>query len=105
MDAGKRNRRIAILEYQEIKDEEGIYKKNWIEKSKLWAYIKPLSGSELFTAQANEYKVSVKVNIRYNKTITEYLRVKIQDDIYKIAYIEDVDFAHKEMWLNLEKVI
>lgn len=105
MEIGKRNRRITILEYQEFKNNEGVYKKYWGEMCKVWAYIKPLSGSEVYIAQADEHKASVKVNIRYNRLITEDLRVQIQDTIYKIGHIEDVDFAHREMWLTLEKVI
>lgn len=105
MNISKMNKRIKILEYQDFKNAEGVYKKHWGEMCKLWAYIKPLSGSEVYTAQATEHKASVKVNIRYNRFITEDLRVQIQDTVYKIVHIEDVDFAHREMWLTLEKVI
>lgn len=105
METGKRNRRITFLEYQDFKNNEGVYVKDWIETCKLWAYVKPLSGSQVYSAQADEHKVGVKVNVRYNRFITEDLRVQIQDTIYKIGHIEDVDFAHREMWLTLEKVI
>lgn len=105
MEIGKRNRSITILEYQEFKNNEGVYKKYWGEMCKVWAYIKPLNGQQVYSAQADEHKATVKVNIRYNKLITEDLRVQIQGTIYKIGHIEDVDFAHREMWLTLEKVI
>lgn len=105
IDAGKRNRCVTILECSEVKNDEGVYVKTWIEKCKVWAYIKPLSGSEVYTSQATEHKVSMKINIRYNKSINELLRINIQGVLYNIVYIEDVDFSHSEMWLNLEKVI
>lgn len=105
MEIGKRNRRITILEHQEFKNNEGVYDKHWGEMCKVWAYIKPLSGSNVYTAQADEHKATVKVNIRYNSLINESMRVQIGEDVYDIGYIEDVDFAHKEMWITLEKVI
>lgn len=105
METGKRNRRITVLEYQEFKNNEGVYVKHWGEMCKLWAYIKPMSGSQVYSAQANEHKATVKINIRYNRLINEAMRVQIGEELYSIGYIEDVDFAHTEMWLTLEKVI
>lgn len=105
METGKRNRRITILEYQDFKNEEGAYIKHWGEMCKLWACVKPMSGHQIYTAQANEHKATVKVNIRYNRLINESLRVQIGEELYAIGYIEDVDLSHREMWLTLEKVI
>ncbi|MDA3732111.1 phage head closure protein [Niameybacter massiliensis] len=105
METGKRNRRITVLEYQEFKDEEGVYVKHWGEMCRLWAYIKPMSGSQVYLAQAGEHKATVKINIRYNRIINESMRIQIGEELYSIGYIEDVDFAHREMWLTLEKVI
>lgn len=105
MDPGKLNKRIIILEYQDFKDNEGVYVKHWGEMCKVWAYIKPLSGSQVYSAQSDEHRATIKVYIRYNSLIKETMRIKIGEDVYAIGHIEDVDFAHKEMWLTLEKVI
>lgn len=105
MDPGKRNRRIVVLTYSETKDEEGTYKKIWSELFKIWAHVKPFTGKEVYTAQTNEYKATMKINIRYNSHIKEGMRVLIEGSYYSIVYIEDVNNSHKEMWLTLEKVI
>ena len=105
MNISKMNKRIILKGFKEVKNKEGVYIKQWTHIGSVWAFVKPMSGSQVFIAQATEHKNIMKINIRYNKIINENMRVEIDGIDYNITYIEDVDFAHQEMWLTLEKVI
>lgn len=105
MNPGKLNRRITFKQFQEIKNEEGVYVKEWVDFKTVWAFIKPLTGSQVYTQQATENKATVKANMRYFKDVNENMRVQIDDVLYDIDYIEDVDYKHIELWVTLKKVI
>lgn len=105
MNISKMNKRITLKVYTEEKSNEGVWTKLWVDIGSVWAYIKPMSGTQVFATYATEYKNTIKVNIRYNKQVKEGMRVCIDNVDYNITYVEDVDYAHVEMWLTLEKVI
>lgn len=105
MRSSKLNKRITIQMYTDVKKEEGVYKKKWTTFATPLAYIKPISGSQVYAENAKENKATVKVNIRYLKGLVENMRILIDNVPYKIDYIEDVDYMHIEQWITLKKVI
>lgn len=105
MDIGRLNRRIDILKYDVTRDEYGGETKEWVNAKSLWAYIKPVSGTEFFKAEQVEAQNITTIIIRYRTDITVLNRVKYLDKTYEIIGISDNDTNHKMLTLNCKEIV
>ena len=105
MDIGRINRRIDILEYVVTRDEYGGEDGNWVKIRTLWAYVKPVSGTEYFKAQQPTAETTTTITIRYNPKISVLNRVRYQNKTYEIIGVSDKDTDHRETILNCKEIV
>lgn len=90
IDAGKLRHRIAIQEYQFIKQDPstGEETRDWASIHECWAAIEPVSAREFVAAQAAQSKVTARITIRYVDGIDASMRIvhakRGKDVIYNI---------------------
>ena len=75
--AGQLRHRVTIESYNSGgRDENGFATPaTWIEHSKLWAKVTPLSSKDLLSAQAEQSEVTARMMVRYNTEIDTTMRV------------------------------
>lgn len=75
--AGQLRHRVTIESYNSGgRDENGFETPaTWIEHSKLWAKVTPLSSKDLLSAQAEQSEVTARMMVRYNTKIDTTMRV------------------------------
>ena len=114
VNAGKYNRRIVIYEIIQGIDGEGFPAS--IEKEILTTYaeVKTLRGYTLITNNSDFDKAYVNFTIRYSQTVydTYYnsnnsnrdILIKFRDKVYKIEYLNNIDFANVELEIQAKEV-
>lgn len=85
-DAGELRHRVAIQQYVEgTRDGDGFpLPSAWVDYTKLWAKVAPLSGKDLIAAQADQSEVSARMKIRYREDINTKMRVVWKGRIFAI---------------------
>lgn len=107
MNPGELRYRITFLEYETIKDDEGIQKKEWVPMepvSTFWASRTNLHGREFFAAQQAQSKATVKFRTRYIKGIKNDMRIKHGTEIFNIVYQDNIKGLSKEIEFLCELV-
>lgn len=107
INPGELRHRIQFLEHKAIKDEEGIQKKVWVPIepiSEYWASRQNLHGTEFFAAQQAKSKVTVKFKTRYIPGITTDMRIKHNNEVFNIIYIDNIKGLNREMEFLCELV-
>lgn len=107
VNPGELRHRIQFLEYKTIKDEEGIQKKEWVPIepiSEYWASRYNLHGREYFVAQQAQSKATVKFKTRYIPGIKTDMRIKHNEEVFNIIYIDNVRGLNREIEFLCELV-
>lgn len=75
--AGQLRHRVTIESYSSGgRDDDGFeLPSQWIEHSKLWAKVTPLSSKDLISAQGEQSEVTARMMVRYNTDIDTGMRV------------------------------
>lgn len=105
MDIGRLNRRINILKYDVTRDEYGGEEREWVVYKTIWAYIKPISGTEQFRSQQPEAQNTTTIIIRYRTDINVLHRIGYKDKTYEIIGISDNDTDHKTLTINCKEIV
>ena len=85
MRSGKLRHQVTIHRPDYTQDPvTGEMTPSWIEVTKTWASVEPLSTREFIAAAANQSKVSVRILIRYRAGIDATMRILHRDKIYNI---------------------
>lgn len=88
---GMLNRRISIERLQLTPDTLGGFTEVWQPLSQPWAFIKPMSGRELLSADKIEATAVSRFVIRYNKNLLESDRVLYRGVYYNIRSLVNID--------------
>lgn len=114
VNAGKYNRRIVLYEIVEGIDEAGFPAS--VEKEILTTYaeVKTLRGYTLITNNSDFDKAYVNFTIRYSQTVEETyynsnnsnrdILINFRNKVYKVEYLNDLDFANVELELQAKEV-
>lgn len=99
MRAGRLNKRIVVQQKTPAIDEfEGtVY--GWSTFATAWARVVHLKGRELVAAQAAKSEITTKFNLRYMAGLSSEMRILYNGVAYDIEFIDDVDEAHRELWI------
>lgn len=113
-NAGKYNRRIVIYEIVEGIDSAGFPANVEREILTTYAEVKTLRGYTLITNNSDFDKAYVNFTIRYSQTVydTYYnsnnsnrdILIKFRDKVYKIEYLNNIDFANVELEIQAKEV-
>lgn len=100
MRAGRMRHRVTIqAPGLAPASEYGDQATTWADVATVWAEVKPLSGRELFAAQAVQGEATVKVTMRYRADLTTAMRLLHGSTIYDIHHVPPVAGRENEMIL------
>ena len=100
--------RIAIQKLTVTTNENGFSEESWVDITAVWSAVSNLSGREYFQAAAANAEETVKFRIRYlrdldatvnveGKDTTKLFRIKFNNSLFNITFIDDVKFEHVSM--------
>jgi len=94
---GELNKRISILQVQQIQDEYGFTTEQETEVCKCWAKVSNMSGTEIFKAGTDYSKVKTRFLIRYRKDIefNADMKIRFKDKLYNIVYINNYNYSNE----------
>lgn len=105
MRAGDMRHRVTFQARSVSKDTFGAQSEQWRDVATVWADVAPLSGRELFAAQAVNVEISHSVTIRYQQQFAgpkavAAMRIMYGDRLFNIHASMDVDERHRELKLT-----
>ncbi|MDZ7322040.1 phage head closure protein [Kosakonia sacchari] len=83
MQAGRLNKRIAIMNFTTVRTDSGQPDKEWHEVAPVWAEIKGISGREQISAGAEMAEATIRVWVRFRTDITAASKLKVLTGPYK----------------------
>lgn len=99
VEIGTLDKRVALLRYEEYKDDHGLTKQRLVEHVRTWARIEPTRGNELREQYKETVTDLVKITIRYRPGIANDMLVRYGSTTYKIRYVVDPYMAHVKLEL------
>ena len=85
--AGKRNRRVSILEKQTIRSGGGQLIVSWVTRWRPMAWVIVMGGLETIRAGAEVAITQASVRIPYKPGVTALMRVKVGSTHYEITEV------------------
>lgn len=113
VNPAKYRNRIKFEELKKVRNEEGHTVDEWVasDLGSTFAQIRNIRGKEFIMADANQVKVSARINIRYRKDIVdkdfelgEKLRINFNDRIFEIIYINNLEERNVELEIMVNEV-
>lgn len=85
--AGELRHRITVQAFtDDERDEDGFeIEPTWVDYTKLWAKVTPLSSKDLISAQSDQSEVVARMKIRYREDIDTTMRVIWKGRIFAIS--------------------
>lgn len=105
MNIGELNRRIEVLRFIEERDEMGGVIGEWVTVGRVWANIKPQSGTEFFQAQQINAETTTKITVRFYAGLTVMHRIRYGDKLYEIIGIADDNTAHRMTVITAKEMV
>lgn len=109
VDIGRMNKRITIQKYEPAKGEWGQVVTDWKDFTTVWASVNSLFGKEFWEAKQANLENTINITIRYQKIFkdldTRKHRVKWDDKIYNITFIDNPKFQNKYLTLKCIEVV
>lgn len=84
IDAGKLRHIVYIQQAIQQQKDDGSIEVVWQNIYKTYASIEYLSAREFIASDKETSKISCRITIRYNKNITESMRIKHGDKVFNI---------------------
>src|SRR5690554_3835951 len=87
LNAGKLRHRVSVQELQNTGQNPvtGLPTTEWVEVTKRWASVEPLSVREFLAAGANQSNVTARIVMRYWSGLNPTMRIVYRSKIYNIA--------------------
>ncbi len=92
---GELNRRIEILQQEDVRDSYGGEVGEWLTIAMVWAKIEPKTGRESLVGDKVQSSQELSITMRYNSSLTVLHRLKYKDTIYEITAVKDSVTAHR----------
>lgn len=112
MNAGKYNKKIAIVEITQGKDADGFQTETETVLLRPYASVKTTRGYTLIANGSDFEKALTNFTIRYSKTVVNRyfsnnrnLRIKYNGKTYTIEYLNNVDEANVEVEMQCKTVV
>lgn len=101
MNPGKLNRKIIILEADQVSDGAGGFLKVFNPIKNVWGQIKSVNGKERIAARQAQAEISHKVIIRYTSDINHSHLVEFNGNKFDIQYITNIDDENRFLELAI----
>lgn len=105
MNIGDLNRRIEVLKFFEERDEMGGVAGEWITVGRVWANIKPQSGTEFLQNQQVNSETTTKITVRFYAGLTVMHRIRYQEKLYEIISIADDETEHRMTVITAKEIV
>lgn len=104
MRAGEMNQRITLQQRASTQDSFGAQDNTWTDVATLWAGINPMTGKELFAAQAVNTEITHVVKTRYQALFADpkavaAMRLNYSGRIFNIHASMNVGEGNREVQL------
>ena len=76
-------------------DEMGVEREEWKKVGKVFADVKNLYGKEYELAKQEKNEKTIKLVIRYGAKITTEMRLILDDKIYNIEHIDNINYKNE----------
>ncbi len=100
------NKRISIIEIEDVEDDEGFVEEKEIEVCKCWASVNNTSGKEVYRNKTDFSQVVTRFLVRYRRDIEidTNMYVKFRNKLYNIIYLNNYAYDDKYLEIICEKV-
>ena len=96
MNPGRLDQRITIQRLETTRDEFGGVIEEWALLASTWAAVEPLTGRELFAAQATQSETTYRLTTRYMANVDASCRVVLDDGrVLGIVAVIDLRNQHR----------
>ena len=96
MRAGTLDQRVTLEQRVEGQDEAGQPFEDWLPVFDAWAAVEPLTGRELFAAQATQSETTYRLTTRYMAGVDASCRVLLDDGrVLGIVAVIDLRNQHR----------
>lgn len=85
MQAGKLDKRVVLQTVSLVSDGGGGSTETWADTATVWAAIRPLTGTERFTAQQVSSSINSEVEIRYRAGVVAQQRFQYGSRLFYIV--------------------
>ena len=98
MYAGRMDTRVTVQRPETTRDAWGGVVEGWGLVASTWAAVEPLTGRELFAAQATQSETTYRLTTRYMAGVTPSCRVLLDDGrVLGITAVIDLRNQHRYM--------
>ena len=104
MTIGELNRRIEVLEFQDERDSFGGVVGTWIVIGRVWAKIKPSSGSEHFINDEVQETQNGIIIVRFYPAMSVKHRIKYLDTLYEVVAVKDIITSHRWTEITVKEI-
>ncbi|MBM7598473.1 SPP1 family predicted phage head-tail adaptor [Virgibacillus halotolerans] len=107
INPAKYRNRISFQQEQDYQTDEGHWVTDLVDVAdigKVWAEIKSIRGNEFIIAGANAVDVSARITMRYNKHVTDDMKIKFGDRMYDITFINNLEERNIELEILASEV-
>ena len=105
MKIGDLRHRVTFQEEVEQPDGYKGHTVTWSDVIEVWAAVEPLSGGEYFKAHQIEGKVTHRIRIRYNPSVTTKMRIEHRSRHFEIKSILDLKERREVMEILAEEIL
>ncbi|HRP23615.1 phage head closure protein [Thauera sp.] len=96
MYAGRMDTRVTVQRPETTRDEFGGVVEGWALIASTWAAVEPLTGRELFAAQATQTETTYRLTVRYMAGVDASCRVLLDDGrVLGITAVIDLRNQHR----------
>lgn len=105
MNPGAMKNRILIQKKHIVYDSYNQPIESWKNAFELWAEIINTGGGEFYAAQKLNAQTTAVFKTRYVSSISSVDRIKYNNRIFEILWVNDVDEKHIELQISTKEVV
>ena len=105
MRVGPLNRLITIEQRAQTRDALGGVVDGWIEFTKAWAAINPVSGSSRYVSAERHSEATHQITVRWVSGVTPKMRVKYGTRVFEIISALNIAERNKQMIIIAKEVL
>lgn len=103
MRAGLLDTRAEFYELTTVKNDYNESVESYSLSFKTWAEIIPVRGDIILSSDEKFWSGVMIIKVRYRESIVESMRVKVEENTYRITYIEELG-RDEGMKITLSKI-
>jgi len=99
MNSGDLRHRVELQQRVKSRNAVGEETYTWFTYATVWAAVEPLTGRELYEAQQISAEVTVRVRVRYLKSMSTEHRVLFDSRGFNVNFVQNLEERNRELVL------